>query len=86
MGWIKRRINKEESKHNGRLDWGLCAEKKLIATIMDWCYKNNTIKIGNMALASLDGGHVNVLKLKAFLEGQRQSGFAKEQLNEGESK
>ena len=75
MGWIKRRINKEESKYEGRLDWGLSAEKKLIETIRDWCYKNNTFQVGHLKLGTTDGGWVNVLKLKAFLDGERQSGF-----------
>lgn len=33
MGWIKRRINKEKSKHEGRLDWSLSAEKKIISQL-----------------------------------------------------
>ena len=43
MTWIKRRINKEKSKHEGKLDWSESAEKKIISNIMEWCYKNNTI-------------------------------------------
>lgn len=73
MGWIKRRINKEESKHGGRLDWAMIAEKKLIGTILDWCYENNKVKLGPYNLAITDGGHVNVLKLQSFLEGNRSS-------------
>lgn len=53
MGWIKRRINKEESKHGGRLDWALIAEKKIVGTIMDKLRKIDNefgeICLGNVA-------------------------------------
>jgi len=71
MGWIKRRINKEKNKHEGRLDWSLVAEKKIVSQIMKWCYKNNTIKFkdSKIQLAVTDGGWVNVLELQEFLGG-----------------
>ena len=70
MGWIKKRINKEYDKHQENLDWGLLAEKKIIGSIMEYCWKNNTIKFKNspIKLAILDGGWVNVIKLREFLE------------------
>lgn len=47
----------------------------LVEEIRQWCYQNNTIPMkevfkdykGNLQLASLDGGWVNVLKLEAFM-------------------
>ena len=44
--------------------------KKDIDKIMEWCYKNNTIKFknSNLRLAVLDGGWVNVIELKEFLD------------------
>ncbi len=44
--------------------------KNDIIKIMDWCYKNNTIKFKNtnMRLAVLDGGWVNCIELKSFLD------------------
>lgn len=41
-----------------------------IDKIMEFCYKNNILEIKNskLRLALTDGGWVNVLKLKAFLE------------------
>ncbi len=46
-------------------------ETKDIEIIMNWCYKNNTFEFKNsgMKLAVLDGGWVNCIKLKEFLEG-----------------
>ncbi len=35
MGWIKNRINREKSKHEGRLDWAELAETKIISTLKD---------------------------------------------------
>ncbi len=80
MGWIKRRINKEDTKHRGRLDWALIAEKKLISQILEWCYKNNIIefKDSNLGLAVTDGGWINVIKLKDFLEGEKGTQKVKE--------
>ncbi len=72
MGWIEGRIISEYHKHK-RLRWAEIAEKKLIGTILDWCYKNNTIKVGHYKLATTDGGHINLLKLQSFLEGNRIS-------------
>ena len=47
--------------------------KELIEDIMDWCYKNNTIKTKypNLNLLTTDGGWVNVLELKKFLEEKK---------------
>ena len=44
--------------------------KKQIEEIMDFCYKNNTIKFrnSNIRLAILDGGYVNCIELRKFLE------------------
>ena len=44
--------------------------KKDIDKIMEWCHQNNTIKFKELKLelAVLDGGWVNVLQLKAFLD------------------
>jgi hypothetical protein len=44
--------------------------KKDFDKIMEFCYKNNTIEFKNidMRLAILDGGWVNVIKLRKFLE------------------
>lgn len=69
MGWIKNRIKTEHKKHT-KLDWEKITEKKIVETILDWCYKNNTIKFKNtnLEMMTLDGGWVNVLKLKEFLE------------------
>jgi len=46
------------------------ARKELVEDILDWCYKNNMIKFKNMAyrLAVTDGGWVNVIELKKFME------------------
>jgi hypothetical protein len=33
--WIKRRIDDEKSKHEGRLDWSLIAEQKIISRIKE---------------------------------------------------
>lgn len=33
MGWIKRRINKEKSKYEGKLDWSEVAERKIVAQL-----------------------------------------------------
>lgn len=35
MGWIKRRIDKEDSKHRGRLDWSAIAEAKIVSELME---------------------------------------------------
>ena len=44
--------------------------KQDIDKIMQWCFKNNTINFKNygIELAILDGGWVNVIQLKEFLE------------------
>ena len=41
-----------------------------INKIMQWCFQNNTIEFKNtgLKLAILDGGWVNVIKLKEFLD------------------
>ena len=76
MGWIKNRIDAEFRKHK-RLDWSRIAEAKIITSILDWCYKNNTIpmkdlhpelKDSKLKLATTDGGWVNVLKLQDMLK------------------
>jgi len=36
------RIDSEYRKHK-KLDWSKIAEAKIINTILDWCYKNNSI-------------------------------------------
>ena len=55
--------------------------KKDIDKIMEYCYKNNTIPMKDMfsnipnsklVLCSTDGGWVNVLKLKSFLESMEK--------------
>jgi hypothetical protein len=52
----------------------------IIQEIMDWCYKNNTVPLKSMhpelknsklSLATLDGGWINVLRLKKFLDGRK---------------
>lgn len=45
-----------------------------IDKIMNWCYKNNIIELKNskLRLALADGGWVNVIKLKEFLESIRE--------------
>lgn len=45
----------------------------MIEEIMNWCYKNNTIPFqdSNIQLCSTDGGWINVLKLKKFLEERK---------------
>ena len=48
--------------------------------IMNWCYKNNTVKIGNINLCTTDGGWVNVLELKKFLESSESNEITKENL------
>ena len=47
--------------------------KEQIDEIMNWCYKNNTIEFygSKLRLAVLDGGWVNVIKLKKFLENEK---------------
>lgn len=84
MGWIKRRIDKEKSKHEGRLDWSQLAENKIRSSILDWCYKNNMIpmKDVNLRLGVTDGGWINVLKLKFFLDGTTQKIKPKEKNKE----
>lgn len=78
MGFIKNRIDAEYRKHKD-INWGLIAEKKIIATILDWCYKNNSIPMkdlfkdlseSKLELCVTDGGWINVLKFKSFLEGK----------------
>ena len=48
--------------------------KKDIDKIMEYCYSNNTIKFknSNLKLAILDGGWVNVLQLKEFLNSMEK--------------
>lgn len=48
--------------------------KKDIDKIMEWCYENNTIpmKDSNLRLAILDGGWVNVIELKSFLDSMEK--------------
>lgn len=45
-----------------------------IDIILNWCYKNNMIEFqnSNLRLAILDGGWVNVIKLKNFLENLKE--------------
>jgi len=71
MGWIKNIIKVEERKHKD-LDWQGIAEIKIVDSILEFCSQNNTIEFKNskLRLAILDGGWVNVLKLKEFLEGR----------------
>lgn len=45
MGWIKRRINKEKSKHEGKLDWSRAAEAKITGTILKE-FKKRLDKLG----------------------------------------
>ena len=69
MSWIEERIKAEYRKYES-LEWEKIAEKKIIASILDFCHHNNTLefKDSKMKLAVLDGGHVNVIKLKNYLE------------------
>jgi hypothetical protein len=48
--------------------------------ILEWCYKNNSIKIkySKLALLTTDGGWVNVLELKDFMENKLKSEEKKE--------
>lgn len=45
--------------------------QKDIDKIMNWCYKNNTLKFKNskLELMTTDGGWINVLELNKFLKG-----------------
>ncbi len=54
--------------------------KKEIEKIMEWCYENNTIqfKRSKLKLAMLDGGWVNVLQLREFLESMESASVVKE--------
>ncbi len=80
MAWIKKRIEAEKRKHGNmpqglekfNLDWERLAEIKIIASIMDYCYKNNTIKFKNcnLKLAVTNGGWINVSDLHNFLKGE----------------
>jgi len=51
--------------------------KKDIEHIMNWCYKNNTVKLlnSNLRLATTDGGWVNVLELRKFLNNEVEDEF-----------
>ena len=44
--------------------------QKQIDEILEYCYKNNNFEFldSKLRLAVLDGGWVNVIKLKSFLE------------------
>jgi len=81
MGWIKRRIDKEKSKHEGRLDWSRLAEIKIRGTILAWCQKNNIIPMKDVSLKLeiTAGGYINFEKLKNFLEGTTQKIKPKEE-------
>jgi hypothetical protein len=48
--------------------------QKDINKILEWCYKNNMIELknSNLKLALTDGGWVNVIKLKIFLESMKE--------------
>ena len=48
--------------------------KEQIEEIMEFCYKNNTFEFKNskMRLAVLDGGWVNCIKLRSFLEDKKE--------------
>jgi hypothetical protein len=53
--------------------------QKDINKILEWCYKNNMIELNmielknsNLKLALTDGGWVNVIKLKIFLESIKE--------------
>jgi len=62
MGWIKRRINKEKLKHEGKLDWSLCAEKKIISQLKtEWREKCKRMKIMS--------GDVAIFELERMLDG-----------------
>ena len=54
--------------------------KEQIEEIMDFCYKNNTFEFKNskMRLAVLDGGWVNCIKLRDFLENKKNEQGKKE--------
>ena len=69
MVWIRKRIEAEYRKHKD-LDWARIAEQKVISQIMEWCYKNNTIKFkeSKLRLATTDGGWIYVLELQKFLK------------------
>jgi len=51
--------------------------KEQIDEIMEFCYQNNTIttKYPDLRLMTLDGGWVNVLELRKFLEGETADDF-----------
>lgn len=61
QSWIKNRIDAEFRKHKD-LDWSLIASKRIIATIMDWCYENSftTNEV------------IRIKELKEFLEGKNE--------------
>jgi len=46
--------------------------KEDVETIMDYCHSNNTIKFKNtsLRLCITDGGWVNCLELRTFLDAQ----------------
>jgi len=55
--------------------------EKDINIILEWCYKNNTLPMkdlfkdlpnSKLHLATTDGGWVNVIKLKQFLEEMKE--------------
>ena len=56
MSWIKNRIDAEFKKHK-KSDWSGFAEAKIVSTILDWCYKNNTIPMGDLHRIECVCGH-----------------------------
>ena len=65
MAWIKSRIEAEKRKHGSmpeglgkyNLDWARLAETKIITSIMDYCYKNNTIPLTELQNIKCECGH-----------------------------
>ena len=79
MTWIKNRIDAEYRKHK-TLEWSKLAEVKITSTILDWCYKNNSVPMkdliegcegSNLKLVTTDGGWVNVIQLQQMLKGEK---------------
>ena len=83
MGWIRERIKAEKRKHHDApfgqvkrdLDWARLAEQKIINSIMEHCWSNNTIKFKNtnLRLAITDGGWVNCIELHDYLKGANKN-------------
>lgn len=65
MGWIRERIKAEKRKHHdapfGQLkrdmDWARIAEGKIVMSIMEWAWKNNTVPYRELHNLDCECGH-----------------------------